>query len=263
MLMKLFYTAILISGLVVLAIARNVDGAALLIDFQGVGGNTAAGYQSYEAVNQNLASLGSRNYVSPIPATVEIKVANLPDGASDFRVVDRGPSTSPDAEDWIGVDARLGPPGSSTAGNPRPVMNIMVSNLPDGIYAWSSLHHDPLNQTGVVTYKFSDVDGTSNGTIDISSGGEPMTTFNTTFRSFHGSPTTLSLTVTEPDGTATFAALTSFALVNSLQITPVPEPTAATLLLLGMLWCSRHRGARRSGRVTPIILTLSKRDWQR
>jgi hypothetical protein len=121
-------------------------------------------------------------------------------------------------------------------------MNIIVSNLPDGIYSWSSLHHDPLNQTGVVTYKFSDVDGTSNGTIDISSGFEPMTTFNTTFRSFHGSPTTLSLTVTEPDGTPNFAVVASFALINSLQITPVPEPTTAMLLLLGMLGCGcRHR----------------------
>src|SRR4051812_42779640 len=229
--MKLFFAAILVTGVGTPIGTGTVAGAAifapLLIDFQGVGGNTRAGYQPYEATNQDLASLGLRSYVSPISGTVEITVANLPDGPSDFRVVDRGTSMPADVEDWIGVDARLGPPGSTIAGNPRPVMNVIVSNLRDGVYAWSSLHHDPLNQTGVVTYKFSDVDGTSNGTIDIISGFEPMTTFNTTFRSFHGSPTTLSLTVTEPDGTANFAVVASFALINSLQITLVPEPASA------------------------------------
>jgi PEP-CTERM motif len=226
----------LAAALGALVAGGNVDGAVsspLLIDFQGVGGNTRAGYQSYEAVNQDTTTLGPRNYVSPISATVEIKVANLPDGSLDFRVVDRGPSASPDVEDWIGVDARLGPPGSFIAGNPRPTMNVIVSNLADGVYRWSSLHHDPINQTGVVSYVFTAADGASSGTIDISSGSEPMTTFDRTFRSAGGAPVTLSLTVTEPAGTGRFAASASFALINSLQITPIPEPHTLALFAVG------------------------------
>lgn len=228
----------------------NVHGAPvsspLLIDFQSVGGSTSAGYQSYEAINQDPGTLGPRNYAGPLPATVEITVANLPDGPSDFRVVDRGPLVSPDVDDWIGVDARLGPPGSPTAGNPRPVMNIIVSNLSDGIYEWSSLHHDTLNQTGVVAYSFTDSFGASHGTIDISSAGEPMTTFDTLFRSAGGAPITLSLTVTEPDGSGMFAARTSFALINSLQLTLVPEPHTLVLFglgtaIAGVLFCYRRR----------------------
>jgi hypothetical protein len=219
--------------------------SSLSIDFQSVGGNTSAAFQPYEAINQNLASLGPRNYAGPLPATVEITASNLPDGPSDFRVVDRGTLVSPELDDWIGVDARLGPPGSPTAGNPRPVMNIIVSNLPDGNYTWSSLHHDALNQTGVVAYSFTDSRGSSNGTIDISSAGEPMTTFNTMFRSAGGAPITLSLTVTEPDGSAMFAVRTSFALINSLQLTRVPEPHTLALFscgaaVLGLAFRSRR-----------------------
>jgi hypothetical protein len=239
----------------VLVTIGNVNGAPvsppLLIDFQSVGGSTGAGYQSYEAINQDLNSLGPRNYAGPLPATVEITTSNLPDVPSDFRVVDRGPLVSPEIDDWIGVDARLGPPGSTVAGNPRPVMNIIVSNLNDGIYTWSSLHHDTLNQTGVVAYSFTDSNGSSNGTIDISSAGEPMTTFDTMFQSTGGAPVTLSLTVTEPDGSGLFAVRTSFALINSLQITRVPEPHSLALFgfgaaILGVRFRVRHGDAERA-----------------
>jgi hypothetical protein len=47
--MKLFFAAILVAGISVSVGAEKVAGAAiftpLLIDFQGVGGNTRAGYQ--------------------------------------------------------------------------------------------------------------------------------------------------------------------------------------------------------------------------
>jgi hypothetical protein len=95
------------------------------------------------------------------------------------------------------------------------------------------LHHDTLNQTGVVTYSFTDGHGSSNGTIDISSSFEPMTTFDTMFRSVGGAPITLSMTVTEPDGSGTFAVRTSFALINSLQIITIPEPNAVALFAFG------------------------------
>lgn len=217
----------------------------LRIDFQNVGGNSPAGYQVYEAFNQVLSTLGPRNYLSPFPATVEITTANLPDGQSDFRVVVRG-STSLEITDWIGIDARLGPPGSSAASNPRPTMNVIVSNLPDGIYAWSSRHHDPFNQTGVVNYAFTHAEGTSSGTIDISAGSEPIRTFNTDFRSAGGAPIALSMTVAEQSGTARFATVASFALINSLQISPVPEPHIMALCGLGLATCCSCMRSRRS-----------------
>jgi hypothetical protein len=216
----------------------------LLIDFQNIGASSPIGYQTYEASNQVLSTLGPRNYVSPVPATIEITTVNLPDGQSDFRVVNRGSSFSSEITDWIGVDARLGPPGSSTAGNPRPTMNVIVSNLADGIYAWSSRHHDPLNQTGVVTYAFSHAGGSSSGTIDISAGTEPITRFNTEFHSAGGMPVTLSMTVTEPAGTSRFAVTASFALINTLQITPVPEPHVMTLVVFGAAIAGSWRSRR-------------------
>lgn len=232
--------------------AVEPETETLRIDFQAFGGPIPPGHQAYEAVNQNPGTLGPRNYLGAFPATVDLVVENLPDGASDFRVVTRSASAPSDVIDWIGVDARLGPLGSPTAGNPRPSMDVIVTNLPDGKYEWSSLHHDTLNQTGIVSYIFSHALGGSSGLIDISAGSEPMTTFDTMFESRNGGPISLKMIVTARDGTATFAVTTSFALINSLQLTRlptvIPEPSATVILAFSVCgaasirkWCAASR----------------------
>lgn len=211
---------------------------SLKIDFQDLAGDTLAGYRSYEATNQDLSSLKAVNYGGALPATVEITVANLPDTPHDFRVVDRGlvhPGDTDEVSDWIGVDARLGAPGSPIAGNPRPVLNVVVSNLADGFYTWSSLHHDTRGQTGRSSYVFTDATGSANGILDATGDQDTLdptqfATFDRTFVSVGGDPVTLSLTPIEVDGTFDFTVFGSFSFINAMSITRVPEPGALAIV---------------------------------
>lgn len=214
--------------------ATAVHAQSLLIDFQDPGGDTAAGFQAYEATNQDSLTAGAVAYTTPFSATVDVEVADLPDGEVDFRVVDRGGEDLELAE-WIGVDARGGPAV-------LPTLSVIVSGLPDGSYIWSSMHHDTSDQTGISDYVFTDAGGSSSGQINVSSGndGDTPTIFTTTFTSTGGGPITLAMVPTNTGENPSANSL-GFGLINSLAISVVPEPASLALLGIGFAGLALRR----------------------
>src|SRR5690606_19879068 len=106
----------------------------LALDFQGPTNITAPGFLPFVATNQQLPSAAGTNYPAfGTTVNVSLSVANLPDGASDFRVVARNGDASVSTNDWIGVDTRVGEDVT---------IRVNVAGLPAGPYTWLSEHHD-------------------------------------------------------------------------------------------------------------------------
>lgn len=224
-------------ALILLGAASASAGTAteLKLDLQPTGGVTEAGFEAFEATNQVLP-VASQSY-SAFGGTVDVGLttANLPDGSLDFRAVTRnGAASAGEKEnDWLGVDTR-----GATAPGADVTMTLTLSNVPAGDYSWLSTHHDGGsdatngNLNGTADYSVTDANGTAsvlNGiTISEQDEADPISTLGFNFTS-DGSDVVFSMIMDNAQG-GTDNAL--FALMNSVEITLVPEPS--TLIMLGL-----------------------------
>lgn len=212
---------------------------SLSLDFQPTGGTTQAGFEAFEATNQVLPVGGTAYSAFGLDnITVSLTTANLPDGNLDFRAVTRNGTAGEKENDWLGVDTR------GTAGPGVDVtMTVSIAGLPAGLYSWISTHHDGGsgatngNLIGTPDYEFIDGNGSTgiiaNGlTISSQNLGNPISTFNRIFTANGTDPISLSLIMDNAQGGTTSNAL--FALMNSVEITVVPEPSAIALLGFGL-----------------------------
>lgn len=203
----------------------------LSLDFQPVGGTTAAGYQAFESANAALPS-GSTDYSAfGTTVTVSLAAANLPDGAPDFRSVARNGAAGDLTNDWIGVDTRNAGVDVS--------LTVTVAGLPAGPYSWLSTHHDGGagatngNLSGAPDYVLTDAAGPAAGILSLSSqnDGDPISTLSRNFTS-NGSPITFTMTMDNGQGDVPGNAL--FAFINGVEITNIPEPSSLAMLGLGL-----------------------------
>lgn len=238
-LMKILTSILGIAGLSVASY-----GATLSIDFQPTGGTTAAGYQAFEFTTQGAFPVSSNYTEFGSTITVSVNSADVGDN-NDNRSIQRSGALTDVRNDWLGVDAR-----NTAGGNPEATFTITVSGLPAGLYSWDSILHDGGTGTtgggqgnifGNIRTTFTDATGTVLGTSVISAenpadggGPQPQSNFTTTFTS-DGSDVSLALGSTGTGGDAIFA------LTNSLEITAIPEPSAALLGMVGLLGLLRRR----------------------
>lgn len=217
----------------------------LKLDLQPVNGVLEAGFEGFEATNQVLP-VATQSY-SAFGGTVDVDLttANLPDGNDDFRAVPRNgvASTAEKENDWIGVDTR-----GATAPGVDVTMTLTFSNIPAGDYSWLSTHHDGGsdatngNLNGTADYSITDANGTVSVldgiTISEQDEMDPISTLGFNFTS-DGSDVVFSMIMDNAQG-GTDNAL--FALMNSVEITLVPEPSTVLLLGLGAaaLLCRRQ-----------------------
>jgi len=221
--------------------AQAGTATSLLLDLQPTGGTTAAGFEAYEATNQVLSTGAGTDY-SAFGATVNVDVnaSNLPDGNLDFRAVARDGALGDKENDWIGADTRNSGVDVS--------LSVIVSGLPAGQYSWVSTHHDGGsnatngNLNGLSDYQFVDANGAgpvvADGiTISEQNAGDPISTFSHSFQS-NGSPVSFSMIMDNGQG-GTGNPL--FALINSVEINLVPEPTTFALFGLGLVGMATTR----------------------
>lgn len=200
------------------------------IDFEGDAANTAAGFTSFVMTNGDSVTDAMQTIIDSNgdSLTVSIGAANLPDGDPDFRVVTRNGSNADVWNDWIGVDTRTG--GTDVT------MTITISGLAAGQYNWASYHEDGGtgttngNLNGEFDYTLTGGDPGA-GVITVSegnaTGGTTGGIFNTTFTA-DGSDVVFSMVMDAGQG-GTSNAL--FAFVGGLEVTAVPEPSSAFVLL--------------------------------
>ena len=212
--------------------AISAKAATLSLDLQPTGGTTAPGFQAFEATNNVLP--GTQSYAEfGTSIDVDLTTANLPQGTADFRSVARNGSATDVNNDWIGVDTRTG--GVDVT------MTLTFSNLPAGLYSWTSTHHDggagasDGNLNGNADYTITDASGSNNvpNGIEISSqnDGDPVSTLSFNFTS-DGSPVSFSMIMDENQGGGGNNRL--FALAGSIEITQIPEPSGVLLALVGL-----------------------------
>jgi hypothetical protein len=232
---------LLLSAAAAVAFTGAAFGASLSLDFQPTGGTTAVGYLPFEATNQSIPAAGTSYPVFGTTVTVSLSVANLPDGALDFRSVTRNGAVTSLTNDWIGVDTR-------NAGT-NVTMIINVAGLPAGAYNWLSTHHDGGpgatngNIQGLADIIFVDASGSTglvaNGiTISSQNAAQPIATFSRNFTANGTDPVSLSMIMDNGQGNA---ANGIFALANGLVIDQIPEPSSALLALAGVAALVRRR----------------------
>ena len=240
-------TVTILSASILWFASITAKAETLALDFQPTGGTTTAGFQAFEATNQVLPVGGTNYSAFGSAVTVSLSTANLPDGNLDFRSVTRNGAAAHLTNDWIAVDTR-------NAGVDV-TLTVNVAGLPAGLYSWLSTHHDggpgATNGTlsGMPDYTFTDASGVRTGIFDLSSqnDGDPIATFATTFSSDGAAPVSFSMIMDQGQGDVLGNAL--FAFINGVEITVIPEPATAALVILGLLGLAsirRLRPCRRS-----------------
>lgn len=153
----------------------------LSVDFGLESSPVQEGFSVYGAEHENSTSFLPHTYsVSGAVITIDTEWP-ASTGNMAMQMIDRGENGNekmPDLlRDWIGTDGRVA----------KVPMALKISGLPQGLYQWSSYHHDNFDQTGLFNVTITDGDGerVQNG-IDISNGDIPfenVTVFQTPLKS--------------------------------------------------------------------------------
>ena len=192
------------------------ESESLYIDFSKVGGPVEPGYQVFEVADNNVESL--LNSYSAFGTTITV---NLPALVPKHRSIQRGTTDNGYSgesgallQDWIAADYR-------SANEP---LKISLSNLPAGIYTWTSYHHDMSDQTGMFDVTVTDAIGaTAREGRDLSNSGIPdnvdLFIATSRFKTFLVCDGTNDVTL-ESDASLyyTGTASTAFALINGFDL---------------------------------------------
>lgn len=220
--------------------AHHASAASLMLDLQPTNGTTATGYQALEESDKVIPTTTHNYSAFGTTVGVALTVANLPDGANDFRAVTRNGTATETANDWLSVDTRN--TGTDVT------LTITLSNLPAGDYTWLSEHRDGGtdttngNLTGTADLVFVDASGSTGLlTNEIqfkagASGPEPQI-YTRSFTSNGGDVSFSSIMDNGQGGGGN--AIIAFA--SSIVITQVPEPSSLALLGLGGLMMIKRR----------------------
>ncbi len=139
----------------------SADSAALRVDFTRRGGPVEPGYQGYFADHESVTTFTEQGFEA-FGITVWVMPIWPGSPAGEAMQMIQRSSGSDLLADWIGTDARVDYADPLVLG---------LGDLPAGIYAWTSFHHDPQDQTGLFTVTVTDATGsTTTPDVDISNG---------------------------------------------------------------------------------------------
>jgi hypothetical protein len=204
--------------------------AQLRIDFTHSIGPVEPGFQPYFADHEVSASFTEQHY-SAFGTTISIKPEwpNNPDARAK-QMVQRD-SGSDLIIDWIGTDTRI---------EDADPLKFTINGLPQGIYVWTSYHHDWADQTGLFDVVVMDALGLDKKTgVDISNGDlalEDVTQLEMIIQSNGLDPVVLSFDTQHSDDVSrTFFVMNGFILEvldafgEGLPVTGAPGPQAVVI----------------------------------
>ena len=246
-------------------VARPVFGQ-LLVDFDRSGGPTEPGYQSYPGTHEVIASFVPVTYSVDLEFSGTTDITLSPDwpNTTDNRVrqmIDRGGGNDANwlgnnidlLTDWIGSDTRTGNGGNGdwdgVTGTPTYV-TLTLSGLPEGIFAYTSYHHDTENMWTPFTVEISNDGGATFGAVgdfqmtDSTPGGNPDSGALRQIGDIDPDPANLPSTVnflivsTGDDVVVRYAALAQVAVhqqfvgINGFDLVEQQPPVAPPKILL-------------------------------
>jgi hypothetical protein len=258
---------------VVLAVvfAQCAHAQNLFVDFnsnQDSGPHPMAGYQSYDAEHEVIASFGPRTYAA-FGTNVTVTPAWPNTTANTVQqAIDRGAGNDANwlgdsldlLTDWIGSDSRTTQGGNGDwlrDGASEPTyMTLNLAGLPAGNYDWLSFHHDTEHMWSDFQVELSTDGGATFGAAidhqmtDSTDGGSPASpmvftgaadpdprnlpsTFTTSFAA-NGVDDVVFRFAPFADGVDPTGVHKQFFGMNGFEL--VPEPTASVLFGIGALF---------------------------